>query len=147
MIFDHRLKFAVLLLLLSGAAGCNRGPKLVPAGGVVKYRNAIIPGADVIFVPVGDGQTAMGRTDEQGKFHLLTGGQPGVLPGAYNVAITAARNKRDIPEAQAVAMSSEQIAANREDLVPIKYNNPLSSELTATVAEDEKANEFLFDLK
>ena len=147
MTSDRWLKLVAVLLLLVAVPGCNRGPKLVPAGGVVKYKSAVIPGADVVFVPVGDGQTAIGRTDEQGKFRLLTGGQPGALPGDYNVAITAARNKRDIPEAQAVTMSSEQIAANREDLVPIKYNNPLSSQLTATISKDEKSNDLVFDLK
>lgn len=144
---DKRLGYTLLLVLVASLAGCDSGPRLVPAGGVVKYRSALIPGADVIFVPVGDGQTAIGRTDEQGKFRLTTDGRPGALTGAYNVAITAARNKREIPEAQMVNMSSEQIAANREDLVPITYNNFLSSQLTATVAEDEKANDFLFDLK
>lgn len=140
-------KLALLVLLAVGAVGCDRGPKLVPARGMVKYKSAAIPGADVVFVPVSDGQTAIGRTDEQGRFQLATSGRPGVLPGAYNVAITAARNKREVSAAQAVAMSSEQISANREDLVPVKYNNPLSSELTASVAGDEKANEFVFDLK
>ena len=135
------------LLLASLQFGCGGGPKLVPAGGAVKYKNALIPGADVVLVPEGSGQTAIGKTNEQGEFTLNTGGLPGVLIGSYKVSITAARPKRVVSAAEAVAMSSEQIAANREDLVPIKYNNPISSELTATISQDPAANKFMFDLK
>lgn len=138
---------SLALLLASLELGCGGGPKLIPAGGTVKYKNAIVPGADVVLVPEGDGQTAIGKTNEQGDFTLSTGGLPGVLVGSYRVSITAARPKRIVPPAEAVAMSSEQIAANREDLVPIKYNNPISSELTATISQDPAANKFVFDLK
>src|SRR4029078_6915018 len=60
------------LLFALFATGCDRGPKLVPAGGTVKYKSALIPGADVVFVPDGDGQPAIGRTDDQGQFTLMT---------------------------------------------------------------------------
>ena len=60
----------LLVLLICAIVGCDRGPKLVPAGGIVKYKNAAIPGADVVFVPDGDGQAAIGRTDEQGQFKM-----------------------------------------------------------------------------
>jgi hypothetical protein len=136
-----------LLLMSLVPIGCDRGPRLVPADGIVKFKNAAIPGADVVFVPEGDGQLAIGRTDDQGHFTLMTSGRPGAIIGAYKVSITAARPKRAVSEAEAVAMSSEQIAANREDLVPVKYNNPVSSELTATVTKDVAANKFEFDLK
>ena len=137
----------VLVPVVFATFGCDRGPKLVPAGGVVKYKNAPIPGADVVLVPDAGGQPAIGRTDEQGQFKLVTSGRPGALVGAYKVSITAARPKRAVSEAEAVAMSSEQIAANREDLVPVKYNNRVSSGLTATVSKDPAANKFEFDLK
>jgi hypothetical protein len=149
-IFDrrnmNRERLITVLLLVIGL-GCDRGPRLVQADGIVKYKNAVIPGADVVFVPDADGQPAIGRTDEQGHFTLMTSGRPGAMIGAYKVSITAARPKRAVSEAEAVAMSSEQIAANREDLVPVKYNNPVSSELTATVTKDAAANKFEFDLK
>ena|SRR6478752_1416695 len=138
---------SLVLLLTSLQLGCGGGPKLIPAGGTVRYKNALIPGADVVLVPEGNGQTAIGKTNEQGEFTLNTGGLPGVLVGSYRVSITAARPKRVVSEAEAVSMSSQQIAANREDLVPIKYNNPISSELTATISQDPAANKFMFDLK
>ena len=141
--FDFR---AAILLCIIALAGCDRGQVLVPAGGVVKYKHAPIPGADVVLVPDGDGQPAIGRTDDKGEFTLTTSGRKGALVGSYKVSITAARPKRQVSASEAVAMSSEQIAANREDLIPIKYNNPVSSELTATVSRDLAANQFIFDL-
>jgi hypothetical protein len=143
----HLAVYALGLLLFAALCGCGGGPKLVPAGGAVKYKNVSIPGADVVLVPDGAGQPAIGRTDDHGQFTLSTGGLPGALVGSYKVSITAARPKRAVSAAEAVAMSSEQIAANREELVPVKYNNPISSELTATVSQDSAANQFVFDLK
>jgi hypothetical protein len=143
-IFNFALAISALAFALTG---CDGGPKLVKAGGVVKYKAAPIPGADVVLVPDGDGQTALGRTDEQGRFSLATSGRPGARAGSYKVAITAARPKREVSPAEAVTMTSEQIAANRQDLVPVKYNNPVSSELTVTISRDPASNDFLFDLK
>ena len=76
-IFDFAVAISALALT---AAGCDSGPKLVKAGGVVKYKGAPIPGADVVLVPDGDGQTALGRTDEQGHFTLATGGRAARWP-------------------------------------------------------------------
>jgi hypothetical protein len=128
-------------------AGCDSGPKLVTAGGTVKFNGNPVPGADVTFMPDEGSGPSIGRTDEQGRFSLTTGGKPGAPPGGHKVAITAVRQKRKVSEAESVGMTSEQIAANHESLIPIKYNNLISSGLSATVEKDPKANEFTFDLK
>jgi hypothetical protein len=94
-----------------------------------------------------NGAPSMGRTDDQGRFTITTDGKPGAWMGSYRVAITAARNKREVSAGEALTMTSEQIAANREDLIPIKYNNFESSGLTAVVGDDPEANQFVFDLK
>ena len=44
-------------------------------------------------------------------------------------------------------MSTAQIEANHEQLIPVKYNNLITSGLTANVADDPQANAFTFDLK
>jgi hypothetical protein len=140
--------FGVGLLLVAVAlVGCSRGPKLVPAGGTVKYKAKPIPGADILMMSDASGPPSIGRTDDQGRFTVTTDGKPGALVGTYRVAITAARNKREVSAGEALTMTSEQIAANREDLIPIKYNNFESSGLTATVGEKAAENEFSFELK
>lgn len=113
----------------------------------MKYKGAALPGADVVFMPDGEGSPAIGRTDDQGKFTLKTSGRPGAVVGGHKVAVTAIRQKRKVSEAEAVGMTSEQIAANHESLIPAKYNNTISSELTATVSEKAGENEFVFELK
>ena len=136
-----------LLLVAIALVGCGSGPKLVKATGTVKYKDKPIPGADIIMMSDASSAPSLARTDEQGRFTVTTDGKPGALVGTYRVAITAARNKRAVSPGEALSLTSEQIAANREDLIPIKYNNFESSGLTATVTDNPAANEFGFDLK
>jgi len=93
------------------------------------------------------GAPSMAKTDEQGRFTVMTDGKPGAMPGTYKVSIAAARNKRPVSPGEALAMTAEQIAANREDLIPVKYNSFEGSGLTATVTEDPAKNEFVFELQ
>ncbi len=139
------VRLGVIISLV--AAGCDSGPKLVPASGTVTLKNKPIPAADVIFVPEAGGAPVIGRTDEQGQFSLTTDGKLGAYAGAYKVALTAVRQKREVDEAEAVTMTNAQIAANHESLIPIKFNNTISSGLTATVSDNPAENEFTFQLK
>jgi hypothetical protein len=137
-----------LLLFLAAATGCGeRGPNLVPAGGVVKYKGAALPEADIVFVPTDGSFPSLGRTDKDGRFQMSTSGKPGLPVGSYKVAITAVRQKRPVSPGEAASMTSEQIEANHETLIPVKYNNVHSSGLTAEVADDPKSNEYTFDLR
>jgi hypothetical protein len=139
-----RLTFLLVAIAL---VGCDAGPKLVKAGGTVKYKDKPIPGADIIMMSDANSSPSIARTDDQGRFTVTTDGKPGAPVGSYRVAITAARNKREVSPGEALSMTSEQIAANREDVVPIKYNNFESSGLSAIVKDDPAANEFSFELK
>ena len=140
------LALACFLLFIALSTGCG-GPKLVKAGGVVKYKDKPIPGADIVMMSDASGAPTTARTDDQGRFSVSTDGKPGALVGTYKVSITAARNKRPVSQAESFTMTSEQIAANREDLIPVKYNSFEGSGLTATVVDDPAKNEFVFDLK
>lgn len=143
---QHLIELSVTLCMLLGVIGCG-GPKLVEAGGTVKFNNQSLSGADVVFVPDEGGSPVIGRTNEQGKFSLSTDGKTGALPGPYKIAITAVRQKRAVKESEAVGMTDSQIAANHESLIPKKYNNTISSGLTANVTDDRSANGFSLDLK
>jgi hypothetical protein len=141
----HRLFLIVAVVFLAGCG--DGGPRLVKAGGSVKYQGKPLAGADVVFISEEGSLPSIGRTDEQGRFELKTNGKPGAPMDEYKVAITAVRQKRQVTEAEAVGMTSEQIAANHESLVPAKYNNKISSGLTATVGKDVAANDFAFELQ
>ena len=139
---------ALLVLTALVIAGCgDGGPKLVKAGGAVKYKDAPLAEADVVFVPDEGGQPSIGRTDEDGRFTLQTSGRPGAPVGMHKVSITAVRQKRAVSPSEAVGMTTEQIYANHETLIPVKYNNLITSGLSATVSDDAAKNEFGFELK
>ena len=139
--------FVLLALAALLVSGCDRGPHLVKAVGTVTFQGKPLPGANVVFISPEGSVPPLGRTDEQGRFELKTNGKTGAPADEYKVAITAVRQKRQVSEAEAVGMTSEQIAANHESLIPAKYNNQISSGLTATVSKDPKSNEFSFELK
>jgi hypothetical protein len=134
-------------ILLAGLAGCDRGPQLIPATGKLTFRSKPVPNADIVFVPDAGGTPVIGRTSETGEFVLNTNGEDGAYVGSYKVAVTAVKVKREVSETEALSMTNEQIAANHVAVVPIKYNNTISSGLTATVTEDPASNTFELDLK
>lgn len=128
--------------------GCgDGGPKLVKATGKVTYQGEPLPKATVVFVPDGEERTAFATTDEQGEFVITTNGRPGAIPGSYKVAVTAIRLLREVTEEEAISMSNEQIYANQESLIPVKYNNGISSGIVATVSNNPSENQFAFELQ
>src|SRR5262245_38451273 len=133
-----------LVLVAVASVGCDGGPKLVKAGGIVKYKGAPVPGADVIMMSDASGPPSIARTDELGRFTVTTDRRPGAPVGSFRVSITAARNKREVSPSEALSMTNEQIAANREDLIPVKYNSFEGSGLKVTVTEDPSKNDFTF---
>ena len=135
---------AATVLAAFSLAGCaDQGPVLVEAGGTVKYQGEPVPGATIAFVADAGGQPVSARTDDAGRFTVTTRGKPGAVAGNYKVAISAIRLKGPV----SVNMTTEQILANEEVLLPRKYGNHRTSGLTATVTEDPAQNNFEFDLK
>jgi hypothetical protein len=140
-----RMLFVLTALMVAGCG--DGGPKLVKAGGAVKYNGAPLAEADVVFVPDAGGQPSIGRTNKDGRFTLQTTGKPGAPLGDHKISVTAVRQKRAVPPGEAVGMTSEQIYANHETLIPVKYNNLITSGLSVTVVDDPAKNEFTFELK
>ena len=56
-VFMWRLILAVIVVLFAGCG--DGGPKLVKAGGAVKYNGAPLAEADVVFVPDEGGQPSI----------------------------------------------------------------------------------------
>jgi len=72
---------------LTAALGCGQG-KTVKVEGVVTLDGKPLPAATVIYVPVGDGRAASGRTDQDGIFRLTTfRTDDGAVPGEYKVTV------------------------------------------------------------
>lgn len=126
-----------------GAGAADR-PARAKVTGAVTYKGAPLADATVIFVPQGHTHGAVGRTDAQGKFSLQTFDPgDGAVPGEFKVTI---RKVEARPAPAAESDDAEIPEVPEKSLIPVKYNRPQTSGLTASVAEGQ-ANEFTFELK
>lgn len=155
------------------SAGCGpSGPKLFPATGTVTFEDKPVEGASVLFVPQA-GAPSLATTDAAGKYTIATRGQPGAPAGTYKVSISKQSGAAKPPAAQTTstgggAEPSEEekkkmmqaTASAQQDMVkqmqsaekptnvlPLRYSNPDSSNLSAIVTEDAGKNVFDFALK
>ena len=140
------LWLALLSLLLHGQTGCvepesSKRSALVPVSGQVLLDGDPIAGAKVVFLPqqlFATGgklrRVAAGLTDEQGRFHLLTAGQPGASPGKYWVLLSkpepAAGGPLNQPLSEPLASKSsgegtEPVSSSgqQEELFPDFFNS------------------------
>jgi hypothetical protein len=135
---------AVAILVVVGCGGKDVGdrPTTMAAGGTVTYKGAPVEGASVTFSPEGGGKAAVGKTDAQGAFTLMTF-EPGdgAVAGKYTIIIT----KRTEQPEEENENSEAPAAPPVKDLLPTKYGNPNTSKLTAEVTEGGE-NQFTFEL-
>lgn len=165
----HRL--FVVGLCLSGIFGCGESvPKTYPVKGKVTYKNLPLEGAGVTFHPTAGGSLAVGQTNAQGDFELMTfKSGDGALPGSYAVTITkiaggaatttssgsandfAASQKASQEIAGKMAQSAKGGRTPAEmttikQLLPVKYSKTETTTLKATVSASE-LNEVSFAIE
>lgn len=132
-----------LSAVLVTAVGCgDDGPPMAEAGGIVTYNGAPLEGATVVFQPA-SGPLAVGTTDAEGNFELITGGEPQAAVGPGKVAITAVEQLIVVEGREPTA---HELANMSRTLIPEKYGHVTTSGLTAEVKADEE-NELKFDLQ
>lgn len=141
---------AAITLGLVVMAGCDtsapkrEGPPTYPVSGTVTQGGASVTDATVRFEPADGSQGATGRTDAQGAYTLSTfAAGDGALAGDYRVTIV----KMEGEGAQAVSeddpnYTGEEIDVEMKNVLPEKYSNAETSELTATVAEGTNTFDF-----
>jgi hypothetical protein len=121
-------------MLAGGLAGCSSRdnlPERVPVTGTVIYQQQPVAGASVAFHPQGSTVAAMARTDEQGRFSLMTyTPDDGALPGDYVVTITKTEITGGGPQATDDAPAPPSI---ERSLLPDKYASTSTSGLRETV--------------
>jgi hypothetical protein len=122
--------------LIALAIGCNREglPGLGRVTGTITMDGKPVPNALVSFEPVdGSGATAMGRTDEQGKYELwYSRGNKGAKTGEHLVRINTYEETGED--------DGRQI---QRETIPARYN--AKTELKATVKSG--SNTLDFELK
>ncbi len=159
----------VMLGVMMSVTGCgggnDSGLNTVPVTGTVMMDGSPVEGAKVAFIPKEGGQGAVGMTDAQGKFSLMTvDPDDGAVPGSYTVTVFKSESAQSMPaDADRANMSGEEARAyaqevqknlisNRggagkvQDLLPEKYKSPATTDLTAEVTEGGE-NNFAFELK
>ena len=148
---------AVSLVFVSLAGGCQRGParpKTVPVDVTVSYKDKLVSGATVVFVPKDGPRGAVGRTDAQGRAKLMTFVTgDGAMPGSYRVTIDKLLDEagpagKSQEEYEAFWKTQKNGPAGLPPLkceLPWKYGQIEKTELTAEVSEQGK-NSIRFDL-
>ena len=156
---DAMKHFALLvgmLVPLMVSLGCgpagDDGPMRVPAAVTITHNGSPVDGANVTFVPKGDGPAAYGITDASGKAQLGTLGEnDGAVPGDYQVMVQKTETagsgaKADSNEVGSMPAGADAMqAVETRDLLPEKYGAIGTTDLEATVAESGE-NDFSFDL-
>lgn len=168
------MKYCVWLLMIVLAAatvGCSDEEKLdtVPVTGTVTLNGTPVEGAQVTFVPVDGGMSAVGLTDASGKYSLTTRSKDdGAMAGSYSVRITkyeggveeelvdtseidpeaVADITDEYPEDYdpAAAAAAAAAAPPPKNLLPARYADPNASGLTASVESGEPQT-FDFELE
>jgi len=142
--------YLAICAVLVGCGDQETGPQMIEATGVVTLDDVPVEGATVFFNPAtsgsggknggSGGKTAVGETDAEGRFSMQTniqGGEygPGVVAGNYQVTVEKLEGK-----------ARKSMLTPPKDLLPRRYRDRQTSELTATVSPDQ-ANEFSFALQ
>ena len=143
----------VMALGAIGLAGCGGStmPKVYPATGTVTWKGEPLADATVSFVP-SLGAPSDGRTDAQGKFTIMTNGQPGARAGACKVTVSkfvgaAPSTPTPTPEDMMKMYEKKKKGEVEKGEIPVKYGRPDTSGLTAEVTADGVKNVFTFDLE
>ena len=103
----------------------------------MKFNGAPVEKAGVLFMPE-TGPFATGTTDAEGRFTLTTANHEGALVGNHHVAISKSQTTATQVPGEAMPRY------NTKYFLPEKYGSPATSELTATVVDDD--NSFSFEL-
>ncbi len=122
--FRPLLCVTVLVAICAMFSGCGpKNPETFPVSGTVTLDSKPVAGAAVVFTPA-NGQKATGTTDGAGRFELSTFELgDGAVPGEHGV--TVVKTTVDPDDQEKVVF-----------LVPMKYGNPQTSELTCDVREE-----------
>jgi hypothetical protein len=134
-------RLGFLLLILCSAAGCGDGINRVPIEGLLTATGTTpVNRATLSFIPAEGtpGEGAIGRTDDEGKFTVISSRQSdaGIPPGKYRVRISRMVDNKTfevLPE-----FAAEADYPNAIESIPPPYsgiNSPLQAEISESGGE------------
>lgn len=119
--------------------GCNRGPAVPatePVSGTVTVKGKPVGGVEVYFV--NEALVAFGKTDDQGKYHLVQGAVAGENKVYFNkpdasVAAFANEEGMDEYQLQMAADSGSKKSKPSKPVIPPEYSNASEPKLNFVV--------------
>lgn len=148
--FTRSLFGAFMLAMALGTLGCGTAtdsdrPTTYPVSGTVTMNGQPVADANVNFQLADGTRGALGVTDAQGRYELTTfTAGDGALPGEYSVVITKYEKAPPGTEASEDDPDYDPFAPAFEpkNLLPERYANPQTSNLSATIAEEPTTVDF-----
>ncbi|HWL10637.1 MAG TPA: hypothetical protein VNQ76_19680 [Planctomicrobium sp.] len=137
--------FGLSLLAGSGCTRVGDFPEIAKTHGTVTYQGKPLASANVIFTPEA-GPIAVGTTDEQGYFELLTQGKNGAKIGKHCVMIQAVAPKGGSDVVSIDPTTGSDVSVEIVSRIPERYGKSHQSGLTADVSPKGE-NSFSFDLQ
>jgi hypothetical protein len=143
------MRFLAIGLLMFSAAGCGGGvaptPKTVQVEGLYTYKNIPVTKGKVTLQSTkqaGDGHVsrpATGQLCADGKFTLSSfKAGDGVMPGEYRVTVESMDE---------VSMEEFNEGKKSESLIPKKYSDIKTTDLTATIPDQAEPYPLTLELK
>lgn len=140
----RRPRILVAAIVACSCTGCGPANLRVPVEGIVTLDGKAVEGAAVTFIPEAGGRPGVAGTDVAGRFVIREAGmQPGLPPGAYDVAIfkavmaplfaPAAATTPRAPEDGLPPVDTPPPTRISRWIVPERYSMPDSNGLSATI--------------
>jgi hypothetical protein len=142
--FDRRIVLSVAILAVP-VWGCSSKPAISGkrVTGTVTYNGAPVEGASVSFIS--PTASAYGSTDKEGHFSLRSSQGEGIPVGDYKVTVVKTDAPPPAEQTTYVPPDPNVPPTPPKDLLPAKYKQPETSQLSASVT-DSGPNEFTFTL-
>ena len=117
----------LLVFIILAAVGCGDGaPSVTPVRGKVTFNGQPLTTGRVMTMPTA-GRGAGGEIKPDGTFELTTPDYgEGAIPGAHKVAVRAFDDS---------GVTDPELVSGKS-LIPARYANPMTSELTIEVSAD-----------
>jgi len=140
-----------LFLCFCGCGGGEKGPSVQFVEGVITFESKPLSNVLVVFHPKSnDTVAASGFTDDNGVFRLtaLQGGATNAGAPLGEYIVTFARDKDEPTSYKEVkeAGGTERVPVF-DSLIPIRYNDPNTSGVSATVEKKKNRFEFVLESK
>jgi hypothetical protein len=126
-----KFRCTLLLFTLLALSGCGSSPRLIPVSGSITVKGKPAEGAILMFHPASPTDaTGSAVAEADGNFKIVSGGEPGLLQGKYQVTVIWPDPTKKPTQAQIMMGTAEPGPDLLKDKYSSKATSPLSAEIT-----------------